>query len=362
VLQAELDGEAANADTQIATDKSLYKIKLRNKQVLSKMAVQVMRFDRQLGKNVIDGWATWKKGEEIILPKTTGKVYQDLDEYLPDRFDDIGWPYATSSSMTSPRYIANQANFRMVINLLHWGTGVVLDESSATEIAPILKPIHDVVTLTNDYFSWEKEIAEHIELNGANPLINSVAFYMKWDSLSATDAKAAVKAKIQQLEEEYSVLKAEYIACHGDKPPSSVIRWFSIMEAVVAGNLIWSNFTPRYHVSSTKAHEYEEYYARRIREGASFFDSCTESNAFIPSETATLPHESDLGNHLDAQKKKRKVNGVSGDHKEEQNGDSPRKVKRHVNHRSDDAQTGLVNGESQSNYQHHTVEGKISLT
>ncbi|KAH8598382.1 isoprenoid synthase domain-containing protein [Bisporella sp. PMI_857] len=256
------DGEAANADTQITTDKSLYEIKLRNKQVLSKMAVQVMRFDRQLGENVIRGWTTWKKGEEIILPKTAGKLYQDLDEYLPDRFDDIGWP--------------------MVINLLHWGTGVVLDESSATEIAPILKPIHDVVTLTNDYFSWEKEIAEHIELNEANPLINSVAFFMKWDSLSATDAKASVKAKIQQLEEEYSALKTEYIARHGDKTPSSVIRWFSIMEAVVAGNLIWSNFTPRYHVSNIKAHEYEEYYTRRIREGTSFFDSCTESDAFIP--------------------------------------------------------------------------------
>ena len=94
--QAELDGEAANADTQITTDKSLYEIKLRNKQVLSKMAVQVMRFDRQLGENVIRGWTTWKKGEEIILPKTTGKVYRDLNEYLPDRFDDIGWPYATS--------------------------------------------------------------------------------------------------------------------------------------------------------------------------------------------------------------------------------------------------------------------------
>ena len=328
--------------------------------------------------------------------------------------------------MASQRSIANQANSRMVINLLHWGTGVVLDKSNATEIAPILKPIHDVVTLTNDYFSWEKEIAEHIELNEATPLINSVAFYMKWDSLSATDAKAAVKAKIQQLEEEYSALKTEYIARHGDKTPSSVIRWFSIMEAVVAGNLIWSNFTPRYHVSNIKAHEYEEYYARRIREGASFFDSCTESDAFIPpvsqettstrhsrvdcinggphestkaqnaasdktsaaedrqdqkivtqpsaeashkrkrrgsvdarqdsamqqhnSENATPPPESDLGSHLDTQKKQRKANGVSRDHKEGQNGDTPRKVNGHMNHHNHDAQTGSVNGESQSDY------------
>jgi hypothetical protein len=307
VPQAELDGEAASADNQTPTDKSLYEIKLRNKQVLSKMAVQVMKFDRELGDNVISGWTTWKKGEEVILPKTTGKVYQDLDEYLPDRFNDIGWPYVPSQPHHGS--LLTKANARMVINLLHWGTGVVLDESSAKEIAPILRPIHDVVTLTNDYFSWEKEIAEHIELKGTTPLINSVAFYMKWDSLSATDAKAAVKAKIQQLEENYSALKAEYIARHGDKAPSSVIRWFNVMEAVVAGNLIWSNFTPRYHVSNIKAHEYEEYYSRRIREGASFFDSCTESDAFIPQASyqssseprPSAPHSPANG-----------VNGVNG--------------------------------------------------
>lgn len=88
-----MDGEAAGADTTLALDQSVYEMKLRNKQVLSKMAVQVIKFDKDLGNNVIEGWTTWKKGEEIILPKTTGKVYQDIDEYLPDRFDDIGWPY-----------------------------------------------------------------------------------------------------------------------------------------------------------------------------------------------------------------------------------------------------------------------------
>jgi hypothetical protein len=204
----------------------------------------------------------------------------------------------------------------MVINLLHWGTGVVLDESSAKEIAPILRPIHDVVTLTNDYFSWEKEIAEHIELKGATPLINSVAFYMKWDSLSAMDAKAAVKAKIQQLEEKYSVLKAEYITRHGGKPPSSVIRWFNVMEAVVAGNLIWSNFTPRYHVSNIKAHEYEEYYSRRISEGASFFDSCTESDAFIPPasyQSSSDPRSSAHPSPATGANGVNGTNGVNGD-------------------------------------------------
>lgn len=170
----------------------------------------------------------------------------------------------------------------MVLNLLHWGTGVVLDEATAAEVQHILQPIHNVVTLTNDFFSWEKEIAEFHKTNGDTPLINAVAFYMNWNSISAAEGKAAVKAKIEQLEEEYSNLKDAYIAQHGDTTPPAVLRWFSIMEAVVSGNLIWSNLTPRYHVSNLKAHEYEEYYARRVKEGALFFDSCTESDLFIP--------------------------------------------------------------------------------
>lgn len=151
----------------------------------------------------------------------------------------------------------------------------------------VLKPLHNVVILTNDYFSWEKERA----VEKAEP--SAVNLYMRWFSMSQSEAKAAIKTKIIELEEEYVKLRSRFTQNNlGSAFSPNVDRWFDIMEVTIAGNLLWSLNCPRYN--NVGSNSYQEYLSRRREQGFQFFASCTESNKLISSEGT----EEEVLNHL----------------------------------------------------------------
>jgi hypothetical protein len=61
----------------------------RNKQVLSKIAVKVLETDKKLGKDVIRTWEKWKRDEDSMDSKVD--QYENLEQYLSDRFGDVAW-------------------------------------------------------------------------------------------------------------------------------------------------------------------------------------------------------------------------------------------------------------------------------
>jgi hypothetical protein len=163
----------------------------------------------------------------------------------------------------------------MLEALLRFSHCIHLNEDEETVSGQALQPLWCAITLTNDYFSWEKEYA-----NEPHHLMNAVALHMRWYTLSAEDAKSAVKDKIIELEDRYLELKEEYLrtTC-GLESSGNLMRWFDTAEVMVAGNMLFHMSSPRYHASLKS--EYMDYFTARHKAGFQFFEDCTQSKNII---------------------------------------------------------------------------------
>lgn len=61
----------------------------RNKQTLKKIVVGLKSVDEKRGNNFIREWTLWRDAEQIISTKI--HLYENLREYLTDRFYAIAW-------------------------------------------------------------------------------------------------------------------------------------------------------------------------------------------------------------------------------------------------------------------------------
>jgi hypothetical protein len=77
------------ATLEVETEQNNWISESRNKQVLSKIAVKLLETDPKLGKDVIRQWENWKRDEDDMDSKADH--YEDLDQYLTDRFGDVAW-------------------------------------------------------------------------------------------------------------------------------------------------------------------------------------------------------------------------------------------------------------------------------
>jgi ophiobolin F synthase len=191
-----------------------------------------------------------------------------------------------------------------------FGANISLTKSEEEAVSSVLQPLCDSVILMNDYFSWEKEFS------AGDAKASAVSLYMRWFSMSATDAKAAIKIKTIELEEKYLELKTEYLQRNREPGLSTnILHWLDIMEAIAAGTMLWSTTCPRYKSRVDTSHK--EYYNMRRAQGFDFFDSCTQSKDLLSSEKRALREDcsnitgSGLlnGVHLNAT-----LNGISKHH------------------------------------------------
>ncbi|CAN9205305.1 unnamed protein product [Alternaria alternata] len=229
----------------------------RHTQVFAKIAIQLVDTDSQLGNLVIQGLQTWKRGEAMMEEEIR---YQNLTQYLSDRLVDNA--------------------FEFLFAVARFGSNFSLTKEEEKLIEPVLKPYYEIMILTNDYFSWETEYTTFLRSNEKVVVRNAVPLFMEWYSMSCQEAKVALKEKIKSLEDDYCSLKAEFFSQYqipGSSP--AIMRWFEILEGVLAGNIFWSKTCPRFNTAFGS--EYKQYLAQRINEGAYFFNSSTESSAII---------------------------------------------------------------------------------
>ena len=110
--------------------------------------------------------------------------------------------------------------------------------------AALTTAAYNILALTNDYFSWEKEWQNYNADGCKGDLINSVLLYMKWYSVDATEAKKMLRSEMMARELKYCNMKAAYLG-HGNTSENT-IRWLRLLESVMAGNFLWSATTARY--------------------------------------------------------------------------------------------------------------------
>lgn len=100
------------------------------------------------------------------------------------------------------------------------------------------------LSLTNDYFSWEKEQKAHIMSIGRIPLVNAVQIVMVSKMSTESKAKEAIRAEVRTHEERFCPLKKQYQATSNSS--GSILSLLNLLEDTMAGNFAWSLRVPRY--------------------------------------------------------------------------------------------------------------------
>jgi hypothetical protein len=150
-------------------------------------------------------------------------------------------------------------------------------EAEEASVQEMLRPLYLHGACVNDYYSWEKE--KKAKQDKGLLIINSVALLMRQNSLSETEAKEYVKKKCLELDIEYSRLKEEYLAAHGQNISPTLRRWIGLVEIAEAGWTIYQMYASRYH--SIGGHLYRERFELRTKQGRKWFDNCSQSKDIL---------------------------------------------------------------------------------
>lgn len=118
-----------------------------------------------------------------------------------------------------------------------------------------LKSIHDlelligeIAGLTNDFWSWEKEVqAQSVAGYAGLPHRNAVAVLMKEKNVDAVEAKELLKQHILAVESDFLQKVSDWQSSAGIS--QNLRRYVMSMEIMAGGNSFWSSTCDRYAVS-----------------------------------------------------------------------------------------------------------------
>ncbi|KAK2747926.1 hypothetical protein FQN57_001517 [Myotisia sp. PD_48] len=150
-----------------------------------------------------------------------------MDEYIPIRIIHIG---------------TNED--RQYQGLLVFGTGCSLSDKEIAAINHIMEPLEISVALTNDYFSYKKELNLHRLQRLSGHPFNAIAVLMKEHSIDEVAAAALTKEKVLELEREHDAQFKKDL----DRGVLSetVITYITNMRLFAAGFSFWATSAPRY--------------------------------------------------------------------------------------------------------------------
>lgn len=147
------------------------------------------------------------------------------------------------------------------------------EEAIALQIA---WPLQAHGIYSNDYYSWFKELKAHQESGGKVPIVNSVKLLQRLEGLSVEEARARLRAKSLEMDAEYRRRKKEYFEANVDQGISpTLVRYLEYHEQYATGHVIWCLHSYRHN--SPGGDEHRAYYAKRVAEGAIFWDNPSQS-------------------------------------------------------------------------------------
>lgn len=101
------------------------------------------------------------------------------------------------------------------------------------------------VTLSNDYWSWPKEVAS--ANNCKHGIMNAVSILMRSQGLNETHARHAVKRLSIESEKNVSKLFVNFISKSSPKLSQPLKTFLQAHLWIIAGNSLWSSTCPRYN-------------------------------------------------------------------------------------------------------------------
>ncbi|CZR58890.1 uncharacterized protein PAC_08782 [Phialocephala subalpina] len=190
------------------------------KAVQAKVLAQLLQ-DEVAGGYVVD--EIKKLTEEQAFTRHFDFKNGSIEEYIEFRHRDVGTYYMSACT----------------------GFGVVptIAPSEVESVLDITKIGYACAMLCNDYWSWDKEFEDFT--GEGNWPVNSVYLYMQKHNVDANTAKEMVKVKTMELAQQYG---DQAVKCVQGLPiDSPIVRWFGLLDMVIAGNALWSITCPRYH-------------------------------------------------------------------------------------------------------------------
>ncbi|CAI7666554.1 unnamed protein product [Penicillium bialowiezense] len=191
------------------------------KQIWSKILVQILSIDRIRGKMLIEAFDTFRSS----FGSQQASEIKDWDEWLAYRWKDGAChPYLTT---------------------IVYACELNLTQSDIDSVQHIAWKGMAVTTLSNDMYSFEIEAT--LELQAGGNLNNGVWKLMDERDITAKEAKhVLLEEKILPLEEEFMCEKSAFIRDHGRRLPE-LARYLELVELMVSGNWYWGSGCPRYH-------------------------------------------------------------------------------------------------------------------
>jgi hypothetical protein len=121
--------------------------------------------------------------------------------------------------------------------------GMTLTQQEDAQLACIIRPCFAALALTNDYFSFDREMEDA----QSSTLINSIDIAMRLQRLDIPAAKEVVKQTIRKYEGEFMRLISHY--ARDGTMSDKIQKYLEAMSYQVSGNLVWSLNCPRYNPS-----------------------------------------------------------------------------------------------------------------
>ncbi|KAL4943506.1 isoprenoid synthase domain-containing protein [Aspergillus oleicola] len=200
--------------------------RLEPKLEISKLVIRMLREildqDRELGLRMVDGW----KGH---LEGTSKSTHNDMsfEEYKWHRLGEVGAIWG--------------------IELGCWGADVRVSQEAKDSVRSWLNPGLLSVMLTNDYYSFNKEVAEHERAGTLDRMQNGVGLLMREYGYSEEEARSIVIQEIKNGEREMMKEYHLWEETEGCKPENYELRrYIAIAFFMIGGSSFWISHSLRY--------------------------------------------------------------------------------------------------------------------
>ncbi|RDW81746.1 bifunctional terpene synthase/polyprenyl synthetase family protein [Aspergillus mulundensis] len=200
--------------------------RLEPKLEISKLVIGMLREildqDRELGLRMVDGW----KGH---LEGTSKSTHNDMsfEQYKWHRLGEVGAVWG--------------------IELGCWGADVRVSQEAKDSVRSWLNPGLLSVMLTNDYYSFNKEVAEHERAGTLDRMQNALGLLMREYGYSEEEARSIVIQEIKNGERDMMKEYHLWEETEGWKPENYELRrYIAVAFFMIGGSSFWISHSLRY--------------------------------------------------------------------------------------------------------------------
>ncbi|TAQ86123.1 hypothetical protein B7494_g5555 [Chlorociboria aeruginascens] len=185
------------------------------KQIQSQILSEMMAIDHVRAMTTMKAWGTFI--QQAATPQRV-EHFMTLKDYLPYRIIDAG---------------------EMIwFGTVTFGMALTIPDEELGICRKLVMPAFAVLSLTNDLFSWEKEL-KAAKQSGLSHVINAIWVIMQESSVAEEEAKRICEAQIK----EYVVMALEAVQTSKNDPNISkdVKTYVEATLYSCSGNLVWSD-------------------------------------------------------------------------------------------------------------------------